>query len=181
MSITLTPEQQAQIDPKRLTDDKLPKVFDRVTQKDVPISRDFEAVLIQLDRQTKQSAVSWAQALADYEPEQTELRAVMAQFLDNEFSSLAERVSEADSGLSDFDTIKAGIAKLQVQGGQTVPEVQTLVADLSALLGEHSEKIDRSLGDQVLNRLMYKRLVEDKDIEGIRKELRSFVPALLSY
>lgn len=181
MALTLTAEQQKQIDPKRLADDKLPKIFSRATGTDVPISRDFEAVLITLNRQTKQSAVAWAQALADYEPEQNDMRAVMAQFLDTEFDSLAERVTEASDGTGDLDIIKQGIANLSITGGSTVPEVQTLIDDLSYLVGEHSEKSDRSLHGQLLNRLVYKQLIEGKEIDGRKKELRSFVTALLSY
>ncbi len=181
MALVLTPEQQHQIDPKRVADSKLAKVFNRATGVDEPISRDFEAVLITLARGPKQAAVSWANALADENPQQEDLRAVIAQFLDVEYDSLAQRAEQAMDGLGDFDAIRAGLSKMNLQGGQSVPEVQRLVADLNALVGEHAEKAEIAISGLIVNRLQSKRLVDGKEIDGIRREVRSFVPALLSY
>lgn len=181
MALQLTADQQAQIDPKRVSDAKLPKIFNRVSQADAPISRDFEAVLINLDRGTKQSAVGWAQALVAYEPEQSDLRAILAQYLDVEYDGLADRVTAALDGLGSFDDVKDGLAKATLAGGSTVPEVATLIADLGALLGDHVEKSDRAINGLILNRMLYRRRVEESDMAGIRSELKSFIPALLAY
>jgi len=181
MALTLTDEQRRQVDPKRLPDAKLPKIFDRTSQQDVPISRDFEAMLILLPRQTKQAAVNWAQAVSDFEPDVTDQRAVLAQYLDVEFDGLAERTEQAASDIDQYETFKQGLQQVQVEGGLTVPEMQTLVNDMNALFGERTEKLERSLNGQMVNRLLYRRLVEGQDFDQRRKELRSFVTALLTY
>lgn len=181
MALNLTAEQQTQVASRRKDPSKRPKVFNAKTGTDEVISEDFEAFVILLDTESKSSAIGWINAASDFKSQDEDRRAVMAEFLDSEFDSLAARTQEIVDTVGDFEKVKASITTLLAKGGSTVPQVQTLINNMSFLLGEYGEKLDRTINAQIVNRLVYKRYVEEADFEAVRKELRSYVTALLAY
>ncbi len=181
MALTLTAEQEKQVAARRKPDDKLPKVFNKDTNTDEPISRDFEAYLILLPTDAKQSAANWIGALNDIAPLRGDRLAILSQYMSVQFDSLAERTKQLGDKIGQFESFKQAITQNLLISGSTITEVQRVVADMTFLLGEYGEKLERSLNGQILNRMVNDRYVVNADFGPVKRELQSYAPAFLSY
>jgi hypothetical protein len=181
MALTLTAAQEEQIAKRRKPPGKKPKVFNKDTGKDEEISLDFEAYLILLGSDAKQSAANWIGALNDFSSIQGDRLAVLAQYLDVQFDSLAGRTTQLGEKIGFFEDFKQSVTQNLLISGSTLGEVQKMVADMAFLLGEYGEKLERSVNGQILNRMCNDRYVTGADFGPVRRELQSYSPALLAY
>jgi len=180
MSFTLTPDQQKTVNAKRKPDGQRPQIFNRLTGTNQEISADFEAFIILADQSTKLGACNWIAALSTFKDLNIDKQDLLGQCLTNEFNTTSDRTGQLSSDLAPYETFANSIKSTLAKGGQSIPEVQTLLTDSAFILGDLTEKLERSVNQQILNQLV-KSLYADNSFSGMLQELQSMVPVLLSY
>lgn len=152
MALTLTPDQQAQVDQEALSEDDLPSYYSAALQAYIPISRDFEAFLILSTDNLKTSAINWIPQAAMIQKANKLRDGLITLALNQEASNAALQLGEYETQLQGFNEFRTNFVTSTGYANEfaDVPEVQLFLNDLQEVMPEIIAGQARATFDQTI-------------------------------
>ena len=142
MAISLTEDELAFVNTHRLSADALPTYFDASVQKDVQISRDFEAYLILAPNDLKSAAIAWINTAVQLNHSNLLRDTLVQRATAQEVSNSTLEYNAYQTALTNFQDFRENF--LTEQDFATVTEVQLFLSDLQAVMDEITTGSDRA-------------------------------------
>jgi hypothetical protein len=156
MSLTLTPDQQAQVDQEAVADADLPEYYSAALQTYIPISRDFEAFLILSTDNLKTTAINWIPQAATIQQRNKLRDALITLALKQGASNAQLQLNEYETQLQGFNEFRQYFITSSGYSNEfaDVPEVQLFLSDLQEVMPEIIAGQARAIFDQTITKVI---------------------------
>ena len=179
MAVSLTEDELAFINAHRLNADALPKYFNARVQKDVAISRDFEAYLILAPNALKAAAITWITTAVQLNHANQLRDTLMQRATTQEKSNSTLEYDAYQKELLYFQKFKDSFGT----GSEfaTVTEVQLFLSDLQSVMDELATNSDRALYALTLAEVVSRYNDKIAVSQALVEELQSWQVPLSTY
>jgi len=175
-NLTLT--EEALIKNNRRVTANLPKYFDAVAKKEVSISRDFEAFLITKDVSVLQEATQWLEKAKGLSKPRRDRDTILTDTLVGQLEQNTNQLAERDAVLTDFTAFSSTFPDTRFA---KVAEVERILQDLQAVMGEQVSKRDQSFYMVCFLTLLLRKHATGGFTPDQERELESWAGPLSAY
>lgn len=179
MAIELTPEQENLIAENKKPDADLPVYFSAALNREIPISRDFEAFLILSDSEILQEANKWIQIVSNTYTRKTDHDDLLTKFITNDAGDANAKIDELNTTLLDFNIFRGQFITSSTFNGIT--EVGMILSDYQRALGELTVTQDRYNHLIILINILKARLEKENTGDKNLRQLESWSESFNAY
>jgi hypothetical protein len=152
MALALTAEQETKVQRGRRNDTELPEYYDATLQRNLRITRDFEAYLILTEPALKESSIRWINQVVSLQQAQKDRDDLSALALQKELANAQAKVTSLDGRLSGFDEFRKNFRNDPVFAN--IPEVQKFIFDLQRVVEDLSVQRERAQFDATVSQVI---------------------------
>lgn len=174
----LTAKEEELIRRNRKLATDLPTYYDAQQDKDIPISRDFEAFLITKNIEDLKEGSKWLERAKSLSKPLRDRDALLQDTLVAISAQTNAQLDEWDSVLQEFTTFLSVFPDVRFSG---VPEVGQILTDLQELVGEQVFKRDQSFYMSTFLSLLSRQLAGARISKAKEQQLESWAGPLSAY
>lgn len=180
MPRALTTEEAQAVAAKAKPEGSRPQVYSAATGQFSQISKDFETFLILSPAGMKAKAATFISTILLFDINNLVVRNnLLKRWCEDEIADIEEEIKGYQDIMDSYDEVRPKLADASL-GFEDVPEVNTLLADFTLLLGDFGEQRDSLLFSKAAANVLNIR-ERGKLPAATKQEIESYARVLLSY